>query len=216
MTEAVNQNKLNKGNLFMINFGLTIPNQFRNSFQSIFAYIKIKFHIKNSRKSYIDSVLKKCKGKFIKAVNECFQKCISIKVKCLPQEFITNISISYNKFFLNKKLIDVYKYFNLINEDTIQEDHIFKDKIELFKYLCNSTISELYFLYLESKIHKREIIYIRELEGKKFAYLYQFVSDNFTLYYEYNKPNKKKEKSNGNIISSNMKNKNKFFIVKKI
>ena len=186
-----------------------IPSERLNSFQSIFSFIKKKLQIKNMRKSHIDSVLKKCKGKFFKAVNECFQKCLSINVKRLPQTFITNITISYNKLFINKTLIELYKYFNLIDED--MEDIISRNECnpgnkEYFKFLCKSTISELYMIYLESKIHKREIEYVRQQEGKRFACLYQFASNNLIFYYQYNKPNKKRKGEN--------KKENKFIILR--
>ena len=200
-------------NPYKLNIPITIPKSKICSFQSMFSYIKKKLQIKNSRKFHIDSILKKCKGKFFKTINDCFQKCIKIEIKRLPQSFITNITISYNKYFMDKKLIEVYKHFNIINgeiENYFEKNYITKEKEELFKYLCKSTVSELYNLYLESRIHQREIDFVTVQEGKRFAYLYQFISDNFTTYYKNNKPNKKRKRSN--LFHEN---ENKFIIEKK-
>ena len=198
--------------IYTINIPIEIPKTKISSFQSIFSYMKKKLQIKNSRKFHIDSILKKCKGRFFKAINDCFQKCINFEIKRLPQAFITNITISYNKFFMDKTLIEVYKYFNIINDDMVnnfENNYINEEKEELFKYLCKSTINDLYNSYLESKIHQREIHFVSVQEGKRFAYLYQFISDNFISYYKNNKPNKKK-----NVIKESKEKGNKFIIEK--
>ena len=205
--------KAKEASIYTINIPLSIPKTKIYSFQSIFSYIKKKLQIKNSRKFHIDSILKKCKGKFFKTINDCFQKCINLEIKRLPQAFITNITISYNKFFMDKTLIEVYKYFNIINDDMInsfEKNYINKEKEELFKCLCKSTINDLYNSYLESRVHQREINFVSVQEGKRFAYLYQFISDNFISYYKNNKPNKKR-----NIIKASKEKGNKFIIEKK-
>ena len=76
---------------YILDFNFSIPKDLRNNFQGIFSYIKKKFQIKYSRKSHIDSLLKKCKGRFFKAINECVKKCLRINVPKFPQNFITNI-----------------------------------------------------------------------------------------------------------------------------
>lgn len=195
---------------YIINIPLQIPDSQRTSFQHTFSYIKKKLQIKNARKSYIDSILKKCKVKFLNAVCDCFQKCINIEIKKLPRKFKTNITISYNKFFINKKLFDIYKYFNLINEDYenfIDQNYIIKDRKDLFKKLCTSTIYELYSMYLESSKYKKEINFLRVQEGEKFTCLYKFASDNFIQYYKNNKPNKKRKKNN--LIQFHVQNNDK-------
>ena len=90
-----------------------LPTEKRTSFQKSFSYLRKKLQIKLTRKTYIDSILKKCKGRFFKAINDCLRKCTFIYIHKLPQKFITDISISYNKNFLNYTTIDLYRYFNL-------------------------------------------------------------------------------------------------------
>ena len=44
------------------------------SFQGIFTCLRKTLDIKYTRKLHIDSILKKCKGRFFKAVSECVRK----------------------------------------------------------------------------------------------------------------------------------------------
>ena len=96
---------------YILDFNFSIPKDLRNNFQGIFSYIKKKFQIKYSRKSHIDSLLKKCKGKFFKTIHEIMNTSLSITVKRLPQKFITNITIEYNQKYLKKNIIQILIYF---------------------------------------------------------------------------------------------------------
>ena len=81
-----------------------VPKEHRYSFQSIFSYLKKKMQIKNTRKSNIDSLLKKCKGKFFKAIHDAIKLCLNLLVKRIPQKFITNITIEFNQKNFEKKI----------------------------------------------------------------------------------------------------------------
>ena len=78
------------------------------SFQGLFAYIRKNLDVNYTRKLHIDSILKKCKGRFFKAISECVRKCIKIKVPKFPQNFITNIAIEYNQKFIDFSLTIIY------------------------------------------------------------------------------------------------------------
>ena len=82
---------------YILDFNFSIPKDLKNNFQGIFSYIKKKYQIKFSRKSHIDSLLKKCKGKFFKTIHEIMNLSLNIIVKRLPQKFITNITIENNQ-----------------------------------------------------------------------------------------------------------------------
>ena len=88
-----------------LNIDFPIPDKENKSFQSIFTFIRKKLQIKASRKNHIDSLLKKSKGKFFRAIYEGIKLCLNLRVYRLPQEFITNITIEYNQKYLNKKLL---------------------------------------------------------------------------------------------------------------
>ena len=179
-----------------------LPKEKRRSFQKSFAYLRKKLQIKLARKSNIDSILKKCKGKFFKAINDCLKKCTNKKeVFKIPTTFITNISIENNKNIFTKSFIELYKEFNLhpINIDEfINEGKCIKGKENYFRYILVSKISELYKLYIQSKRYKREVNIIKNISGIKMMLLYKFVSENFINYFLYTKPHfcKKSQKIN--------------------
>ena len=70
-----------------------LPLEERVSFPKSFSYLRKKLQIKQSRKTHIDSILKKCKARFFKAISDCIKQCVKIQIKKFPQSFITNISI---------------------------------------------------------------------------------------------------------------------------
>lgn len=181
---------------FKISEEFNIPDEKKSSFQSIFTFIRKKLQIKYSRKSHIDSILKKCKGRFFRAINDCLSKClINVKINKLPHHFITNITIEYNKKFMNKNVNDLYKYFNKNNdlEKLLNTGYCIEDKKSLLKFFLSLNLSELYDYYINSQIYKKDIEFIRDHEGKRIAVLYKYVSDNFCTYYQHTKAHTKKE-----------------------
>ena len=70
----MNNNENEEEEKYKLNFDFTIPKECTSTFQSIFSYIKKKYQIKFCRKSQIDSLLKKCKGKFFKTIHEIMNK----------------------------------------------------------------------------------------------------------------------------------------------
>ena len=171
---------------------ILLPKEKRTSFQTSFAYLRKKLQIKLTRKSNIDSILKKCKGKFFKAINDCLKKCTTKdNVIKIPRNFITNISIENNKNIFAKLFSELYKELNLppINIDEfINEERCIKGKENYFRYIMASSISDLYKLYIQSNRYKREIETIKNISGIKMMILYKFVSENFINYFLYTKP----------------------------
>jgi hypothetical protein len=172
--------------------------------------LRKKLQIKLTRKTYIDSILKKCKGRFFKAINDCLRKCTFIYIHKLPQRFITDISIDYNKFFFNYTTIDLYRYFNLkpFNKDDKFENANFciKGKENYLKFILSSKLYDLYSIFIDSKRYKREVEGIKNNSGVKMSLLYQFVSENYYNYYLFSKPRLNKKKMQKNEKSSNKTN----------
>ena len=162
-----------------------------NNFHEIFLTIKRKLHIKHSRKSEVDSLLKKTKCKFFQTVHNIMKYCLNITVNRLPQIFITNINIEYNRNYLEKTIIQIYNEFDLIqNVNIIEEidDNIIKIKNkELFKHFSKFKLYELYEEYIESQCYKKDIDKVKNKNGKNIGILYEFVSKNFIYYYMNNK-----------------------------
>lgn len=182
-------NNLNNSQ-YILDFNFSIPKELENNFQGIFSYIKKKFQIKFSRKSHIDSLLKKCKGKFFKTIHEIMNMSLNIIVKRLPQKFITNITIEYNQKYLKKNIIEVYQDFNLLPDyHTIVEKGLIKDnRKEAFSEFCSYKLTKLYSIYIESQRYSKEINDVKIQDGRRIGLLYQFVSKNFCTYFENNKP----------------------------
>ena len=200
---------------YILDFNFSIPKDLRNNFQGIFSYIKKKFQIKYSRKSHIDSLLKKCKGKFFKTIHEIMNTSLSITVKRLPQKFITNITIEYNQKYLKKNIIQIYQDFNLLPDyDTLKEKGLIKtNKKQPFEQFCAYNLMNLYNIYLESQRYFNEINEVKKHDGRRIGLLYQFVSKNFCNYFENNKPHMvktKEEFKENNNINHNINKNNEF------
>ena len=167
-----------------------LPQEERISFPRSFSYLRKKLQIKQSRKTHIDSILKKCKARFFKAINDCLKQCVKVQLKKFPQSFITNISIEYNKYILDLTVYDLYQLFNLSNDnlDACDKSCFHDGKESYFKYIYYSKISDLYISYLQSKRYKREIECIKYNLGIKMLLLYEFVSENFINYYTFSQP----------------------------
>ena len=181
---------------YKMNFDFIIPKEYCSSFQNIFSYIKKKYQVKFSRKSQIDSLLKKCKGKFFKTIHEVMNKCLNTVVKRLPQFFITNITIEYNQKYLEKTVIQIYQEFNNFPDyKSLQEKNVIKsNKEELFEEFCSYSLYNLYDIFCESKRFNKEIKNAKLQDGKRIGLLYEFVSLNFVAYYKYGKPHIVKSK----------------------
>ena len=199
-----------------------LPHEKRVSFPKSFSYLRKKLQVKQSRKTHIDSILKKCKARFFKAISDCLKQCVKIKIKKFPQSFVTNISIEYNKYILKLTVSELYKSLKLSNciLDKCNENCFYSGKESYFKYIYYSKISDLYSIYLQSKRYKREIEGIKTNLGIKMLLLYEFVSENFINYYTFSQPhfcknanikniefNKEKEKDDYSKDSHYEKNK---------
>ena len=208
-------NDLNNNN-YILDFNFSVPKELENNFQGIFSYIKKKFQIKFSRKSHIDSLLKKCKGRFFKIIHEIMNMSLKTIVKRLPQKFITNITIEYNQKYLKKNVIELYQEFNLLPDyhSLVEKGLIKDDRKEAFSKFCSYKLSDLYNIYLDSHKYTKAIENIIIQDGRRIGLLYKFVSKNFCRYFENNKPHiiKIKEINNNynidNKLYTNGTNKN--------
>ena len=182
-----------------------------NNFDEIFYAIRKNLHIKQSRKYQVDSLLKKAKCKFFQIIHGIMKYCLSIKVKRLPQPFITNITIEYNRCYLEKTIIQIYKEFNLISNKKIDDEMIKIQNKELFKDFYKYKLEDLYNIYIESQCYKKDLNEIMVKNGKNIGILYEFVSKNLIYYYKNNKsktPKKDDAKESGNDCDEEIIEKN--------
>ena len=130
MSKIIQRNKSN----FFINVDFLSQKELSlNNFNEIFITIRKKLHVKHTRKSEVDSLLKKAKCKFFQTVHKIMKYCLNITVNRLPQVFITNITIEYNRNYLEKTIIQIYNEFDLIQNLKKIDDAIRIKNKELFK-----------------------------------------------------------------------------------
>ena len=112
-----------------------------NIFYSKIKLIRKQYNIKKSRKNNIDSLVKKVKSKFLKAVFECLKFCLNSFINRLPQRFIINTKIEYNKKFLCKTLEEIYIEFKLLpNYETLLEKNMIQKGKEHFLYILYKNV----------------------------------------------------------------------------
>ena len=175
------------------------------SLYSTFKFLKEKFGLKNKRKNRIDCIIKKAKTKYFNAIHDAIKYCVNLYIHRLPQYFITNIKIEYNKMYLNKTVEQIYTEFKILPSlnELINKNLIKKGKKELLIVLMNSTLKDIYKYYLSSRLYTYDRMYIKNKEGENVAKLYDYIAQNICQYFLYNKGNKKKTNINKSVINNN-------------
>lgn len=180
-----------------------IQNKKRKLIHQNFMLLKHKLNLKTfMRKTQIDSLLKKCKSKAFKSIHEAIKKCLKVKLPRLPQNFITNIKIDFNKTYLDKKIIDIYQENNIIESFDFLVNHnlIHANKEYTLKVFLNLKLKEVIEYYINSKQYIRDYLHIYKREGEKFATLFDFIAHIFIQYYTKSKGNKPKRMRRFNSI----------------
>lgn len=149
---------------------------------------------KFQRKTQIDSLLKKCKSKAFKTIHEGIKRCFTKKLKRLPQEFITNIKIDFNKKYLSKSIIEIYKENNILSsfDEMKAKGSIEENKQWALEEFLQMTLKEVFDYYVHSKQFISDYKHIAQREGEKFAMLFYFISNVFIMYYTRAKGNRPK------------------------
>lgn len=169
-----------------------------NAFHLNFLEFKKVLNFKRKqRKTKLDSVLKKCKSKFFRAVQESLKLLIPItlyNIYRLPQCFITNVNIDYNKYFMNKSLLQIYLELNSVQNYNNVIYCKNPNQEMLLKRILSMTYEELFDQYVNSQRFKEDCEAIKEKEGEKYEILYKYVSKMYVHYYALCKGNKMKHK----------------------
>lgn len=168
----------------------------RKTIHATFLLLKKKLNLENfMRKTQIDSLLKKCKSKAFRTIHEALKKCLKVKLPRLPQPFITNIKIDFNKVHLEKSIYEIYREYKIIPsvEEFIEKKYLYEDKINLFKDFLNLTFRDVFEYYINSKQYVKDYNHIVEREGEPFAILFNYISKIFVQYYLKSKGNKHKK-----------------------
>ena len=183
-----------------------------NAFYSKIKYLRKKYNIKKSRKNHIDSLVKKAKSKFLKGIYEGLKYCLNSYINRLPQKFIINTKIEYNKKYLNLTVEEIYTEFKLLPtlDVMIENNMVQKDKKHLLYLLMKTKLKDIYKLYINSDLYLYEKKKIEKKNGYGVAQLYDFVATNICEYFLLNKGNhrnkfihKKFTKKNNNNNNNN-------------
>ena len=157
------------------------------------------------RKMQIDSLLKKCKSKAFRNIHEALLKCLKIKPGKLPQLFITNVKIDYNKHYLEKSILEIYQEFNAIKsfEDLVSNGYVISERKKILEDFLHMSLKHVYENYINSNQFKKDYTQISEKEGQNFAILFSYIAQIFIDYYQRSRGNRKK----GNLITKNNESK---------
>jgi hypothetical protein len=167
----------------------------RKGMHASFMYLKKELKLEGfKRKTQIDSLLKKCKSKAFRTIHEALKNCLSVKLARLPQAFITNIKIDFNKNCLEKTILEIYKENKIIPsyEDYQEKGFIIDEKKDVFKNFLSLTFKNVFDSYVTSKQYIKDYHHIKQREGEEFAILFNFISKIFVQYYTKSKGNKHK------------------------
>lgn len=123
----------------------------------------------------------------------------------LPQNFITNIKIDFNKVYLEKSIYEIYKEYKIIPsiEYFIEKNYLLPDKVNLFKDFLNLTFRDVFEYYINSKQYVKDYYHIHQREGEKFAILFNYISKIFIQYYSKSKGNRPKKIKNEHDFNRN-------------
>ena len=185
-----------------------------NAFYSKIKYLRKKYNIKKSRKNHIKKKKKKAKSKFLKGIYEGLKFCLNSYINRLPQKFIINTKIEYNKRYLNLTVEEIYTEFKLLPtlDVMVENNMVQKDKKHLLYLLMKTKLKDIYKLYIISDLYFYEKKKIEKKSGYGVAQLYDFVATNICEYFLLNKGNhrnkfihKKFTKKNNNNEHENRK-----------
>ena len=109
------------------------------SFYLKFKYLCYKYKIDNIRKKHIDIIIKKVKIKLFKGIHETLKYCLNININRLPQNFINNIKIEYNRQYLGKTITEIYLEFSILPpiKEILENKKIKKENTEILILFMN-------------------------------------------------------------------------------
>ena len=157
------------------------------SFYSKFKYLCCKYKIDNLRKNHIDIIIKKVKIKLFKGIHEVLKYCLNININRLPQNFINNIKIEYNRQYLDKTISEIYLEFSILPpiKEILENKMIKKEKTEILILFMNSSLIDIIKIYLSSNLFVHDKKKLQKKSGLNDVILFDFVANNICDYFQY-------------------------------
>ena len=177
------------------------------SFYSKFKYLCCKYKIDNLRKNHIDIIIKKVKIKLFKGIHEVLKYCLNININRLPQNFINNIKIEYNRQYLDKTISEIYLEFSILPslKEILENKMIKKEKTEILILFMNSSLIDIIKIYLSSNLFVYDKKKLQRKSGINDVILFDFVANNICDYFQYSSVSGSTNTTNTNISNTNTK-----------
>jgi hypothetical protein len=185
------------------------------SFYSKFKYLCCKYKIDNLRKNHIDIIIKKVKIKLFKGIHEVLKYCLNININRLPQNFINNIKIEYNRQYLDKTISEIYLEFSILPslKEILENKMIKKEKTEILILFMNSSLIDIIKIYLSSNLFVYDKKKLQRKSGLNDAILFDFVANNICDYFQYSSVSGSTITTNTNITYTNTKDELKNIVI---
>ena len=177
------------------------------SFYSKFKYLCCKYKIDNLRKNHIDIIIKKVKIKLFKGIHEVLKYCLNININRLPQNFINNIKIEYNRQYLDKTISEIYLEFSILPpiKEILENKMIKKENNEILILFMNSSLIDIIKIYLSSNLFVYDKKKLQRKSGLNDVILFDFVANNICDYFQYSSVSGCTITTNTNITNTNTK-----------
>ena len=175
------------------------------SFYSKFKYLCCKYKIDNLRKNHIDIIIKKAKIKLFKGIHEVLKYCLNININRLPQNFINNIKIEYNRQYLDKTISEIYLEFSILPpiKEILENKMIKKEKTEILILFMNSSLIDIIKIYLSSNLFVYDKKKLQRKSGLNDVILFDFVANNICDYFQYSSVSGSRNTTNTNLTNTN-------------
>ena len=108
----------------------------------------------------------------------------------LPQNFINNINIMYNKKYLNCSMLQIFEDYKIFVDIDKIKTQLTVNKFKLFLFIINKTYKELFQEYINSKKYLDDCAKIDNKYGIKIGLLFRYTSKIFIDYYLFRKSKK--------------------------
>jgi hypothetical protein len=133
----------------------------------------------------------------------------------LPQNFINNIKIEYNRQYLDKTISEIYLEFSILPpiKEILENKMIKKEKTEILILFMNSSLIDIIKIYLSSNLFVYDKKKLQRKSGLNDVILFDFVANNICDYFQYSSISGSKSTTNTNLTNTNTKDELKNIVI---
>ena len=125
----------------------------------------------------------------------------------MPQNFINNIKIEYNRQYLGKIISEIYLEFSILPpiKEILENKMIRKENNEILILFMNSSLFDIIIIYLSSNLFVHDKKKLQKKSGLNDFILFDFVANNICDYFQYSSVSGCTITTNTNITNTNTK-----------